>query len=371
MNFISNIFCKMSAGRLSTIAASLALLSAQSCTDPVDSPNKPDVPKQSTTAISFRSGTEGSRALPTDMANLQSIGLYGYYTGIERWYWASANVPDLKADYFCNVELKKSASWTYSPLRFWPIDPAKKLSFFAYSPYQATTDGSGNQLNLSAAAIVPYPAIDSQTGTPAIAYSVDEQITLQKDLLWAAQHDRTIESPSPVAFEMQHALSSLTFSMSFATQDEADKGYSVDLVKIVVSGVYGSGNLDLGYGSWSFDSSHTKDAQYVIEGANLGQTHIDTGDTDTKVCLSAAAGSLMLIPQSLKGVYVTFYLTFTDPYVPTTTSPVSFALGDYADNWEAGKAYNYEVLVRSEFITIHTSATAWSTGSAGTGTFEP
>lgn len=336
------------------------MLAGVSCSD--KTVGTPDRQEKDDGTINFRVREEkvAVRGESITLADLESVGVYGYYTGYDRWNWISVNTPSvLKADYFCNVELKQDELWTYSPLRYWPVDPAKKLSFFAYAPY---ADGNDPL-------IIPYPADGTETGIPRITYTVPPDIKEQVDLLWATNQDRNIESPQ-VDFMMKHALSAITLSAKFANAAEALKGYSVDIEGITIGGLHGSGSLDLGTGEWDFPSNAVPSDEYVLDNY-LSNKRVVTGNVSSVPCLTNAAGLLMPIPQDLSDAFMTFKLKFTDENSNVTDNQTSFMLSDTFSEWEAGKKYHYELLIKGEFITIETSSQPWyKSGNESTGDVE-
>lgn len=316
---------------------------------------------QSASAVGFRVSEDGfSRAQTVDYSKLTGIGVYGYHTGTERWSWASANTPAaLEPNYFCNTPLNKSEGWSYSPLKYWPVDPIYKLSFFAYAPYVATRDGD-NPIDLSGAMLEPYPATDDQSGVPTLRYTVPEDIESQIDLLWAARHDMT-GADAPVTFDMKHALTKIHFTAQFANLEESTKGYSVSVKKITIAGVHGGGTLDLGSGAWSFPGG-TPDASYVIEGTQLGSGQdVTTGYFDVKNWLSLPVGSLMLIPQDLADATLTYDLLFDNGQGDKFDISMPFRLADM-EPWAGGKAIDYRLMITAEFIRIRTALVRWQSG---------
>lgn len=317
---------------------------------------------QGDAAIGFVVDRNITRGAPvTGLAGLADIGVYGYYTGYERWEWSWKNAPgELSTEgYFCNERLEQAAGWTYSPLRYWPVDPRRKLSFFAYSPYSA--GGS--------AAILPSPADSSVKGVPAITYTVPADIKEQSDLMWDAAIDRDADHRD-VDFRMKHALTAMTFTAALANQDEVDENYTVTVDKISVSPVHASGTLDLTYGTWRFGTDNPAGDEFIIEGSGLSG-YVLGADVDSHNLLSPDAGALMLIPQDVSGVYLTFTLRFDNGSGDITTAPVTYNLGQIGMPWEAGNSINYELKIRAKFITIQTTMQPWPANKQSTGEVLP
>lgn len=307
-----------------------------------------------------------TRAQASDFDDLVSIGVYGYHTETERWGWASQNIPgQLTANYFTNTELKKTDSWSYSPLKYWPADTRKKISFFAYSPYTANVDANGDPIT-PAGPIRPYPALDTETGIPVIEYTVPAGITQQIDLLRTARLDLD-QTLAPVSFPMEHALASINFSIMFAA-GEAVKGYDVEVRGITIGGIHGTGTLDLGTGRWSFPATAPADEFSVTADLGDPKPRLPTHSLLAIPCLPDEAGTMMLIPQDLSSAFVSFDLAFYKSGVQDAELTAAFPLSDTKYKvWEAGRQYNYELSVSGDFITIETSAWPWMRTGNDTG----
>lgn len=336
------------------------LSSAASCADkPAAEPGGSE--NRSGGEIGFGVGKNISRGTPVNgLAALADIGVYGYYTGYERWEWSHKNTPSelTTAGYFCNVQLRQSNGWKYSPLKYWPVDPRRKLSFFAYSPYSTGQGG-----------VVPYPLKEADAGAPYVDFTVVPEIKNQKDLLWDAAIDRDIQNRT-VAFEMKHALTAVNFTAALADQSEVDEGYTVAVKKITVTPLYATGKLDLTYGTWTIDTSSPAAAEFAVEGADL-TGYVFGDDTASHPLLSKDTGVMMFIPQDVSGVYATFMLEFDNGNGDITNAPIAFDLGQLDMAWEAGKSINYELKIKGKFINIHTTIQPWPISEPSSGEVNP
>lgn len=342
--------------------------------------------------------TGTTRGFDTVLADLDEVGLYGYYTATERWAWSAANTSSrLKPNYFTNTPLWKDGdaapySWRYDGLpRFWPPDTRNKVSFFAYAPYVATVDADGNPIDLTGELIVPYPAVPTETGLPVLNYTLPATIKEHIDILRAATIDMTRlgadEDPAAtgddgiVALQMRHALTRITYSAMYAGADKpgfVKPDYDVKVNSAIISGIYGKGTLRLDTGEWVFDPADGKISVSAMSGVDLADKYVgETGDPtplmNNKINLDPKddVGALMLMPQSLDEAYLTVSLTFIDNNKTSTTVPISFSLKDTGIAWEPGRHIDYCIQIKGGFITVHTSIELWisygNNGSANVG----
>lgn len=316
----------------------------------------------------------GTRGQNVTLDDISEIGLYGYYTANERWAWSAENKPtELKPNYFCNESLSKSGekgaySWSYEGLpRFWPPDTQNKVSFFAYSPFVATIDNEGNPVDLTEKAVVPYPAVTSETGFPVLKYVVPADIPNHIDLLRASNIDMTKygydEIPSTpddgiVPMTMEHALTQITFSAQYANPED-EKNYTVNVNSLVISNISNAGTLRLDNGEWLFDEATPK-TSLTIQGANLAGEIINDGNKSYPL-LNPKIGALMLIPQPLASSNLIVNATFKDPnpLKEDITVTISFALEDTGHKWEPGKSIDYRILIKGGFISVQTTIRTW------------
>ena len=243
---------------ITAIAALFTVLSFQSCSKDAliaEVQPTPEEPEE----LEIRFGLRGtnvtevvSRGTTITLDDIPNVGLYGYYTANERWTWSADNQPAaLKPNYFCNETLQKSGvsgaySWSYQGVpRFWPPDTSNKVSFFAYSPYVETVDGEGNPIDLTGQAVVPYPAIASETGFPTLRYTLPANIANHIDVLRAANIDMTKYGADGIAATaddgmvpmiMEHALTQITFSAEYANADD-EENYTVLINSVALTGI--------------------------------------------------------------------------------------------------------------------------------------
>ena len=118
----------------------------------------------------------GDGVLTTALLQTKGFGVYCWYTGIANFTTPQASTKMLMRNQ--KVEYV-SSQWTYSPSKYWPLDPAEKLTFRAYAPY---TD---------------YLKEDA-TGMPQLPVVVkndDYHNGTQHDPLWGTgKHDGTVDA---------------------------------------------------------------------------------------------------------------------------------------------------------------------------------
>lgn len=335
----------------------LATLMLFSCTIDMNGPQGNGENEESSINFAVTEESE-TKAQSITLNELTDIGVYGYYTAYERWIWLHDNEPDdTTPSYFCNYQLEKSENWTYTPLKYWPLIPTKRISFFAYSPYTtgATTDH------------VPYPLVSTDQGIPTITYTVPHAVPQQIDLLWSAVLDKTNESPH-VEFTMNHALAAISISAKYANLKESTIGYGVTINSIKITGIYGEGVLDLTTGQWIIDTSDDPDDEYDLESyIGFPKPELTFNNFVSVPCLpnnTFPNDMLMFIPQGLSNAMIHIDMDFTALGVLTNNTIAELPLATPAfGRWEAGKHYHYELLLTNDFMTIDTSCTPWNNGA--------
>ena len=186
------------------------------------------------------------------------FGLYGYvYDKDQTWSgFGSTLAPTIS-----NEKITNGSSWTSSS--YFP-GKTKNMAFFAYAPY--TTDGID---------------VTDGTGAPKLTYTINSNVSEQKDLLVAKSVD--VEgNASSVALDFKHALTAVKFSVGTII------GFT-KITKIVISGVKNNGTLSLDGGNWKLNEST---ASYTIKDIDLSSA---SGD----ITGSSTDDLLLLMPQTL------------------------------------------------------------------------
>lgn len=260
--------------------------------------------------------TKGSEIKTSELK--PGFGVFAYHTGSSAWSAAGTSAtPNFM--YNQKVESSDGATWTYTPVKYWPKDD-EKVTFFAYGPYSGIS-GSG----------VTVPAVGSITDAPKLTFAIEAtgNATKMIDFVVAkndasnTQNRTHANSASGVTFTFQHVLSRLTFiakpSVELATST-GTKGTTYVMVKsaqILQSSsakFYKSGVLDCKDATWSNKTRATSDYDITKVLALTDEKSIVSNTADqtssaynavkltstTPISLFTASQYLFLIPETAK-----------------------------------------------------------------------
>ena len=199
-------------------------------------------------------------------------------------------------------------SWTYSPLKYWPVNPADKISFFAYAPEEAKTKG---YISVSAAS----------TSNPKFTYTLPAQESDKLDLLVAGTLNCT-NATKKVSLSMKHALTQVTF--------KAKNGAPANISNITLSAATvtmpGTGTLTFNSASvpasasgtfiWTPDTSTSKLTIFTADDKLGGSKTISLGTSADAQTLA----TFFLLPVGDPSTQVKFSLTYT---ITKTSGPNS------------------------------------------------
>lgn len=308
----------------------------------------PDMP-QAGRPIGFSTNVEGrqNRSGELTAANLLSTGIFAYYTGSDDW--TAADTPN----FMYNQEVKRtdaSSPWTYSPVKYWPNNPADKISFFAYAPYNA-------------AGVTPCG--NTVAGFPYLDYTVPTAEAGQTDLLAATPLMNQSYANTPVtpgdpttqgkiSFNMQHALTKVSI---YAKSSDLSAGKVVNSLSVTAPK---SGRLTYKADGFGWNPSADK-STYTATATNVT---IAPATTDETVLL----GTFYLIPdRANSSLNITYTLTgsISDNVNPPTDNIVitAKAFPDTYD-WTPGTSINYTVNIgRTGLdVTANNINMEWSSG---------
>lgn len=205
--------------------------------------------------------------------------------GTKYLLYASSVSADWTNPLLYNSEGTETASHTiaYSPVLNYPSSGA--LSIFGITVDKSETDWPGQEVLTT-----------SSSGTPTATLSRPADGSALPDLMWSSNLSACTAQTSGYRLDMEyrHALSKVKFMI--VKQDESadteKKLENVRLSAISISGVHGSGTLDIGSGSWNYGS--------------------DSAD-ETYTAYRAAAGSEMVITIANQEVQGSGVLIFPNP----------------------------------------------------------
>lgn len=273
------------------------------------------------------------------------------------------------------VTSEGSASWTYSPAKFWPAAD-QQVDFVAWVPVNNAT--------------VSHATLD---------FTVPTEVKNQTDLLVAVPqlNQNRAGDNSPVSLTFKHLLSRIGFEI-IATGIPSDDVNKVELVEVSLNGTfanYGKVDMTCATNPEGVTGPFIKAAavpeqpvegapttattnQYKLTGTHFGWTdnritNATKDEEDKLVGVSNTADSyIMLIPDTNAPTHITVTYTVTttngegvEPTVITNTANFALqpATGTFA--YEAGKAYKYVFTITMESITFDVVEETWSTETVG------
>lgn len=128
--------------------------------------------------------------------NLTSLGVLAYLT-----QGSSFNASSSTPNFMYNQEVTKAggtATWEYTPTKFWPTNSNDKITFFAYAPHNPTG--------------LTVPDITA-TGYPSFTYEVPSTEAAQTDLLLAKPAPNKTANDGKVNFSFKHALTRIVLNV--------------------------------------------------------------------------------------------------------------------------------------------------------------
>ena len=232
---------------------------------------------------------------------------------------------------FNNQQVKyKASAWAYSPLKFWPTQG--HIDFLAYAPYDSKYADKVSE--------------DNQK----LEFTVNSDITAQKDLLWANNavdqtKDNISTTGNKVKFHFYHALSRLGYTVKlYGNGDYSSNKTTFTVDKITLAGssdgktknaFYKKGTIDLALANeaqnlWNAETSDANKQNFdLVSNQPLDKNGINSGEN-----------YLFVIPQDFSGadeLYV--YVEYTINYGGETGSVKNTVYKKLTTNFKQGKAY--------------------------------
>lgn len=324
---------------LSNICLYTFLILGGGCTDD----SAPYMPRGNC-SIGFSTDVEGTQtrsdAFTTD--NLLSTGIFSYYTGSDDW--TVAYTPN----FMYNQEVKRtnaSSPWTYSPVKYWPNNPADKISFFAYAPYNA-------------AGVIP--SSNTVAGFPYLDYTVATAEADQTDLLAATplmnQSYSTTATPGKISLTMKHALTKVTI---YAKTNDLSAGKVVNSLSVTAPK---NGRLTYKIDGFSWNPSAEK-STYITTKTDIT---IAPATADKTVLL----GTFYLIPdRANSSLNITYTVTGSisdNVNPPANQIVITGKVFPDTYNWTPGTSLNYTVNIRRTGVDMTAEETNMEWGNGGT-----
>lgn len=283
---------------------------------------------------------ESSQTRGTVLTTIDKVRLFASYTGTADWGPSSS----YSFDYMYDQLLTKVAdgSWTYSPLKYWPVNPADKISFFAYAPEEAKTKG---YISVSAAS----------TSNPKFTYTLPAQESDKLDLLVAGTLNCT-NATKKVSLSMNHALTQVTFKAKSGAPNS-----EITLSAATVT-MPGTGTLTFNSASapasasdtftWTPDTSAGKQTTFIAD-ENLGGSNSKTISLGISSDAQALA-TFFLLPVGNPDSKITLTLTYTVKKTSSSETPVTVIapLSISSPQWNPGSNLIYTVSVLDNRLEI-------------------
>lgn len=296
---------------------------------------------------------ESPQTRGTVLTAIDKVRLFASYTGTADWGPSSS----YSFDYMYDQLLTKSStdgSWTYSPLKYWPVNSADKISFFAYAPEEAKA----------------YISVSSASTTnPKFTYTLPAKESDKLDLLVAGTLNCT-NATKKVSLSMKHALTQVTF--------KAKNGAPANISNITLSAATvtmpGTGTLTFNSASvpasasgtftWTPDTSTGKLTTFTTDETLGGGKTISLGtSTDAKLF-----ATFFLLPVGNPSGTATLKLT----YNLTKTGEASVTLNTVLPMpatplWNPGTSIVYTVSIIDDRLLIDdaVSVKAFENGTTG------
>ena len=316
----------------------------------------------------------GSRGIVLDIDALKGtdsdkkgFGVFGYYNSSVTDH-GSAPEQSFDANLFNNEHvtcLNGAADWSYTPLKYWPAQG--HIDFYAYAPYDATT-------------ALKKTTETEQKNTSCIDFTVDKEITKQKDLLWANAENKTkdnlsSEEKNKVKFQFGHALSRLGYSVKL-NRAVSESDATITLNKITLAGsankdtkaFYTKGTIDLSKtssnGLWtSPDPTDSKQNFEWFSDENKQPSEKTLSSEDDKAIKNSGNEYLFVIPQKFKtgSDHLYVIVEYTIEYKSGTAKPtVSYKVSQQLPyDFEQGKAYTINLNIGLIPIEFNAAVTDW------------
>jgi hypothetical protein len=234
-----------------------------------------------------------------------------------------------------------SASWTYSPIQYWPGD---KVSFFAYTPPPGpyTT--------------VTFALAEAAGKNPKLYYTMPSTYASQMDLVVDAECNLTGDADK-VTFKFDHVLSRIGFQAKLKN-DYAPATVTMSGMTFTYNGLKISGTYT--FNSGTYTGSNKDPINWEVTDGRPGSYTLNliasssTLSTTDPFDISGTARYLMLIPQENpdKTAYVRVAYTIdypddsghSDVIVPSVATPDNIVYLPPI-TWEPGIAYTYTLYI--------------------------
>lgn len=279
------------------------------------------------TSHNAASHDRATRAGDITTANLQSMGVFAYFTHGD--FEESSSTPGFMYNQLVSKQM--GGNWTYSPVKYWPNNLNDKVSFFAYAPHNATGVTLCSNTNI---------------GYPYLTYTVPAAEANQTDLLVSVP--LLNKNGEELNFTMKHTLAKVNIIVKDGESDDTPKVLDSFTLK-----AKGKGKLTYTTSGFNWNTDGSPTTTYTISKNNFNVTK---GSTTT-------VASLYLIPDKTNATFSMKYTIHgtieTGGTAPTRTITVTDKMMPEASEWKAGEEVNYTITIKKTGVEIDTDTSNW------------
>lgn len=341
------------------------------------------------------------------------FGVFATYTGTADF---GTDNKQWEPNFMYNQQVTYSNnSWSYSPVKYWPTTSGEKISFFAYAPYQSSSDNG-----------IVFPTLGSMKGLPSATITLQAPEKMIDFVATSVmnQEKPTGDNANTVNFVLRHEMTKVGIE---ALTSGMDKNTKIVITKVTLSnttatdgtkGLYktaiykfpdsnSSGNTT-SVGTWDYTNSGTNGSAVTYDSALDLDGILSKGTTSYTSTLGGSAStgvevtggnekavsifkkisdegkdthSLFLIPAngstglSESSVYVNVeYFTVT-PLTSSSNETTNVVMKHTksvalpSGTLKQGYAYTYTLTFNMDVVKLHvTRVEEWSEASNYTGT---
>ena len=288
----------------------------------------------------------------TELPSGQAFGVYAYNTGTSERF--DANSISGYGKFMSDVAVTYNGGgasdpqkYPYSPMRYWPNDKENnRLAFFAYYPYGG--------VGLTKTGFADFTVTVQDTPASQIDFMLSD--VLDNQMYGAAGSAHT--STEVVDLKFYHMLTQVRFK----GKTDAPAGATVKVTALTLENIINKGtlapNVSATSSVWTADETSTADYTVTLKDIALPSTTVDP--SAEAVALTEANQTLLLMPQTLKGVLsITYSITTTTP-ARTIQETVEIPLNTLLEKWERNNQIVYTLNIGLHPIEISASTTDWA-----------
>lgn len=300
--------------------------------------------------ICFDTGNINSKGISHTNQTLNSMALYGYYSAEAAFGSSLSGFVKL----FDKQKLQWNASgnWQYTPPQYWMAKGYHH--FFAFAPF--------DEIN----------AINQDGNYPAIQVVIPPRAKNQKDILWSLGNTiNRVASSKRVFFQMQHALTRITFSGALSSDY---KGDNICVEQIRFTNLYQKAQSEVFFSGQTVESARwitfpDSQTDFFAKASTLeeyGALKSSLWFTSTQQSLMNKEESFFLLPQSFDNRDSNIEIHFRgkhDQILRIATIPLSGqSVFSSSLPWTPGTSIDYKLTYNGNVDTpfsISAKATPW------------